>query len=505
MAAWCAAYVVVVLTVRAAVVCAALASALATVATVRARREGREGRDRSVGRERSVGRDRRAALPAPAPGSRGQVVLVAGVVAAVLGAGAAQLGARQSGGLVAAAGEHAFVEVVGTVRSDPQPVVGASGRFRVLLSVDLVRVDGRWRRAAVPVQVLGGGAWSEMVYGARVSARGRVGPTEPGRRAAASLSALSGPDLVAPPPGWLRVTAGLRSGLVELAAGVPGDGGDLLPGVAVGDTSAVDDGLAQAMRVSSLTHLTAVSGAHFSLVGAVVLVGVGALGVPRAVRALLVAAVLTGFVVLVHPGPSVVRAAAMGAVGVAGLALGRPARSVAALAVAVVVLLVTDPWLARDIGFVLSVAATCGIVGLAPPLAARAAPWTGRTVAHALAVPVAAQAACAPVLVMLEPAVSLYAVPANLVVAPAVAPATVLGLLATLVAPWWPGGAAVLGHVAGAACWWIAAVARTTAGWPGAHLAWAGGVFGVVLLGLVSTATVALLLGIHAPGGRDRV
>ncbi|WP_448059885.1 ComEC/Rec2 family competence protein [Cellulomonas hominis] len=478
LAAWCAAYVVVVMPVRVAALGAVLAGVAAGVATVR--------------------------HPTPARRARGQVVLVAGIVAAVLGAGAVQLAARQSGGLAAAVAERAPVEVAGTVRSDPQPLAGAPGRFRVLLSVDLLRLDGRWRPAAAPVQVLGGGTWADVVYGSCISARGRLLPTEPGRRAAAGLSAASGPELVTAPPGWLRATAGLRAGLVALASGVPGDAGDLLPGVAVGDTSAVGDELAQAMRVSGLTHLTAVSGAHFSLVGAVVLAGVGAVGIPRVVRAVLVAVVLAGFVVLVHPGPSVVRAAAMGAVGVAGLALGRPARSVAALAVAVVVLLVADPWLARDIGFVLSVVATCGIVGLTAPLAARGAPWTGRTLAQAIAVPVAAQVACAPVLLVLEPAVSVYAVPANLVVAPAVAPATVLGLLATLAAPWWPGGAAVLAHLAGAACWWIATVARTAARLPGAHVDWAAGPVGVVLLALVSTAVVALLLGIRAPGGVDR-
>jgi hypothetical protein len=49
---------------------------------------------------------------------------------------------------------------------------------------------------------------------------------------------------------------------------------------------------------------------------------------------------------------------------------------------------------------------------------------------HRVRLPVAAQLVCAPVILLLTPAVSLYAVPANVLAAPAVAPATVLGLAA---------------------------------------------------------------------------
>jgi competence protein ComEC len=263
--------------------------------------------------------------------------------------------------------------------------------------------------------------------------------------------------------------------------------------------------------------------------------------------------VLSGFVAVVQPGSSVVRAAVMGGVGVLGIVVGRPARSVPALACAVLVLLVVDPWLARDVGFVLSVVATAGIALLAGPLARRwsappdrrgaaggpgvaggpgaaggrathpvarsgagaraadrsrggsrrrtrarprpaddARPAAG-PVATALAVPVAAQAACAPVLLVLSPSVSAYAVLANVAAAPAVAPATVGGLLAALLG-WWPAAATWCAQAAGAACWWIATVARTTAGLPGAQVAWAEGPLGQVLLACACGAALVLVL-----------
>jgi competence protein ComEC len=87
--------------------------------------------------------------------------------------------------------------------------------------------------------------------------------------------------------------------------------------------------------------------------------------VDRRVQALVVVGALAALVVLVRPRPSVLRAAAMGLVSLAGLAAGRPRAAVPALSAAVAVLVLARPALAGDAGFSLSVAATAGIVLLA--------------------------------------------------------------------------------------------------------------------------------------------
>ena len=69
--------------------------------------------------------------------------------------------------------------------------------------------------------------------------------------------------------------------------------------------------------------------------------------------------------------------------------------------------------------------------------------WLPRWVAEAVSVPLAAQLACTPVVAAISGQVSLVAVAANLLAAPAVAPATVLGLAGGLVGlVWAPLGAA---------------------------------------------------------------
>jgi len=63
----------------------------------------------------------------------------------------------------------------------------------------------------------------------------------------------------------------------------------------------------------------------------------------------------------------------------------------------------------------------------------------------------------------------------------------------------WPSGALVMGHLAGAACWWIAVVARTVAAAPGADTAWAPGFVGILALAGAGVATTALLLRTGPP------
>ncbi len=107
--------------------------------------------------------------------------------------------------------------------------------------------------------------------------------------------------------------------------------------------------------------------------------------------------------------------------------------------------------------------------------------------------PAAAQAAVTPVLVLMSGDLSLIAVPANLLACPAVAPATILGFAAALVAPVWPDAAQWLVMPAGYAVGWIVSVARWAAQAPLTHLPWPGGMLGVALLA-VAVVVAALVL-----------
>ena len=91
------------------------------------------------------------------------------------------------------------------------------------------------------------------------------------------------------------------------------------PGLVVGDESALSDELRDEMQSVGLSHLTAVSGANLAIVTGLV-VGIAAIfRVRRRVTVVLAALALFGFVAVVGPQASVLRAAMMGAIGLRGV------------------------------------------------------------------------------------------------------------------------------------------------------------------------------------------
>jgi competence protein ComEC len=116
-----------------------------------------------------------------------------------------------------------------------------------------------------------------------------------------------------------------------------------------------------------------------------------------------------------------------------------------------------------------------------------------RWLAEPLAVAAAAYVACAPIEAMLGAGVSLAAIPANLLAAPAVGPATILGVLAALVAPVSLPAARLIVIPAGLATGWITGVARFWAQAPYAVITWPEGLTGAILLLAAVTAGVLIL------------
>jgi competence protein ComEC len=401
--------------------------------------------------------------------------------------------------------QAAVLDASADVTADPHPIAaGRPGAEQlVAVGVRLRMVAARGRRVAsdVPVLVLGGGGWGGVSAGQRVELVGRLRPAEPGDDVVAVVVAL-GPPRAVQPGGWpWRAADRLRSGLRQACAGLPQDAGGLLPSLVVGDTTALPARLRDDLRTAGLTHITAVSGANVAIVVGTAIWLAARIGAGRRLRLVLAGGVLVGFVVLARPQPSVLRAAAMAAVALIGLALARRVRGVPVLAGAALLLLLVDPWLARSAGFALSCVATAALVLLAPAWARALSRHLPAPIATALAVPAAAQAACGPVLVLLQPSVSLAAVPANLLAEPAVAPATVVGVLAAAVAPVWPTGGHALAWLASWATGWIAAVAHRLASTPVAALPWPGGIAGALLL----AALTAALVGITMLGQRRRL
>ncbi|UKY50212.1 ComEC/Rec2 family competence protein [Streptomyces inhibens] len=349
-------------------------------------------------------------------------------------------------------------------------------------------------------------AWRGLLPSTRIRLVARAAPPlSPTDHVAAVLRVTDDapPDKVAAPSTLQRLAGNLRTGLREATDGLPPDARALLPGLVVGDTSRVPPDLDDAFRATDLTHLLAVSGSNLTIVLAL-LIGPRHLATraerrglaPRLRLSLRGTAVIGGalalaFVVVCRPDPSVLRAAACGLITLLAIGTGRRRTLLPALAAAVLLLVLYDPWLARSYGFLLSVLATGALLLLAPRWSAalqrrRVPPRLAEVIAAAAA----AQAVCAPVVAVLAARVGLVAVPCNLLAELAVAPATVLGFAALAAAPLALPVARALAWCAGWPTEWIAGVARTGAALPGAEFGWPGGWAGGLVL---ATATVALV------------
>lgn len=234
----------------------------------------------------------------------------------------------------------------------------------------------------------------------------------------------------------------------------------------IGDTAKQSADFKNDMRRAGLTHLVAVSGANFAIVSAFVLWLMQFIFRKIPARLMATAIALACFIALVRPSPSVLRAAAMAAVALIGMATRQRGDALPALGCAIAVVVAIDPWQSRDPGFALSVLATGGLLLFTQPITERITRWLPARVAKALAPPIAAMGFCLPIIVALSGYISPISIVANIAAAPFVAPITVVGFIAALVSPLSPWVAEHLLLLIRPFAWVITSVARWAAHFP---------------------------------------
>lgn len=380
------------------------------------------------------------------------------------------------------------------VTGEPSPLEpGTFGGDRYLVDAAVVGgvLRGKDFAAATPVVVIGATEWARVGTGDTVRVLGTAKPADRVGKAAAVFLPASQP-ILGEATGWLGYTGDLRDRFRELADRDGRDGG-LLPGMALGDRIGLEPGLEESMRTTGLTHLTAVSGANCSYVIAFTFFGLRMVRLPRLPAGAGAVLALAGFVMLVRPEPSVLRAAVMGAIGVAAVLSGRGRVSLTLLMLSIVVLLTVDPWLSVSYAFVLSVAATLGLVTAGPMMVRSLEAVLPRSLAQLLAIPLTAQLFCTPVLVLIQPALPVYSLPANVLASPVVPAITLLGMIAVLALVAAPVLAPPLVAAAQCGTRWVAGVADTLAAAPAASLPWIPGVPGAVTAALSSLVLLLLM------------
>ena len=336
-----------------------------------------------------------------------------------------------------AAGGPLELTLRGTLLSDPVP---SGAGCRALLQLPVGRTELRFKQCPALQQ-----GWRLQVQG-RLR-RPQVSPhpllAAPAERLArqGSFSQLQVQDFEvlqrAPTP-----VADLRRRMAQALVQHAGpNNGSVLAALVLGSAVVpVPAELREAFRAAGLSHALAASGFHLSVLLGVVL----PLGkrLPRLGRLTLAAAAMGLFVLLAGPQPSVLRAVLMGALALGIVECGYRGRPLGILAASALVLLLARPDWLLDVGFQLSVVATAALVVSARPLELGLRRWLPGWLAVATAVPLAASLYTLPLQLLHFGVVPLYAVPANLVVAPLLTPLTLgamaLACLAVILPPLLP-------------------------------------------------------------------
>ncbi len=262
-----------------------------------------------------------------------------------------------------------------------------------------------------------------------------------------------------------------------IGAGLDAGQASLARGFVLGQDESIAPIVRDTFRRSGLAHLLAVSGQNVMLLAVLAGVLLAALGLPPRVRLLCIVLAIAVYVPIAGGGPSIQRAAVMGVAAIVAGLLGRAADRAWAVLAAAALTLLLNPLAATDVGWQLSFAAVIGIAlwarRLATLLAERLAGTSGaagrrrrlrarlaRPVAEAAGITAAATLATAPLIAHTFGTFSVVSLPANLAVAPAVAPVMWLGMVAAALGQVPALPTEPLAHLSGPLLDYIAAVAR---------------------------------------------
>lgn len=249
--------------------------------------------------------------------------------------------------------------------------------------------------------------------------------------------------------GWIdRLRSQIRANLdLRLQAVVPGSPGSLALGLIDGDDSGLTDDEQDALRTAGLSHITAVSGWNVTVVIATLAFVLAACRVRGWLALSVVVPVIALYAWIVGFDPPIVRAAVMGSLALVGVAWGRPVHLLTPLSLTGAVMVLWSPEILHSLSFQLSFLSMLGISVVGHVVRSIESRLLAALAAAALT-PVGAAIVTAPLIAETFGYLSLYTIPANIVVAPFIPIMTYLSGLAALLA-----SVPIVGMVIGACVW----------------------------------------------------
>ncbi len=220
----------------------------------------------------------------------------------------------------------------------------------------------------------------------------------------------------------------------------------VVSGICFGEDKNVSLTAADTFRTCGVTHLFAVSGLHMTVLAQCVLFLFKKCRIPRVAQCLLAVSLLWTFMMIVGLSASVLRAGILCTLVLLGNCLHRQADSRTSLGLALLILLIDNPFAAYDVGLLLSFVSTYGLLVWAKPLQevllripssfmGKTLGKLWKTIASGAALTLAATFATAPVLVLYFGEISLVSVLSNLLIMLPAEWILILGCIASLLVP----------------------------------------------------------------------
>ena len=327
------------------------------------------------------------------------------------------------------------VSIEGIIRTDPvlkSGKISGSNRLNDEFSLLLKTTKINEMNLNLPIRVKFP-ATVNLMIDQKIKFTARIIETR--ERKVAALAIANNPaSILSPSRNLFNSTEKIRSDFRDLSNGSKSS--QLVPGLVLGDTSLQSEEFQEQMRKVGLSHLTAVSGANFVLVASFLLWFLQFIVKKLKIRIIIVLIVLFLFIFLVRPTPSVLRAAVMTLVILLARIRGERSLGVPSLGAAITLLILLDPFQAIDPGFALSVLATAGILFLSPRFEQKfESSIKPKFLLQAVSIPISATLFCLPVIILLSNEISSATVPSNILVAPVIAPITILGFLSAIITP----------------------------------------------------------------------
>lgn len=147
---------------------------------------------------------------------------------------------------------------------------------------------------------------------------------------------------------------------------INGESADFVTAVLLGDRSGFSEKLSENSRKAGISHVTAVSGMHVSILMSIVLLLAKPFSKRRKTKAKIVMWVLIFYMILSGLSPSVIRASVMGCCCMWGVLTGKRSNSLLLLSLCAAVMLALNPYLLYNPSFMLSFISTAGLVLLLP-------------------------------------------------------------------------------------------------------------------------------------------